>query len=105
MDIEPDLKAGKKTTAAVLGRKKAKTIMLLLLILEAILVWIWFLDIVLASFLFLFALWLVLDLTIFFKDRPYTQKQMKLFGFAINISAILSMIWILYNGKLLMPVL
>ncbi len=105
MDIEPDLKAGKKTTAAVLGRKKAKTIMLLLLMLEAILVWIWFLDIVLASFLFLFALWLVLDLTIFFKDRPYTQKQMKLFGFAINISAILSMIWILYNGKLLMPVL
>jgi len=42
-----------------------------------------------------------LDVFFIFKDKPYTHKQMLLFGYAINISAILSMVWVLYSAKLL----
>ncbi len=101
MDIEPDLESGKRTTATLLGRKRSKLVMLALLLLESFLVWYWFRDMVLALFLLVFALWLVFDVLIFFKDRPYTLSQMKLFGYAINLSAILTMIWVLYTGKLL----
>ena len=104
MDIEPDLKAGKKTTATLIGRKKTKILMLFLLIVETYILSYWFQDYVLAGFLALFSLWLILDVFIYFKERPYTLFQMKLFGIAMNISAILSMIWILYSGKLLQPV-
>ncbi len=101
MDIEPDLKAGKRTTATLLKHKKSKLLMLGLLLLESFLLWFWFQDLVLAIFLLVFSIWLLLDVFFFFKDRPYTLPQMKLFGYAINISAALSMIWVLYSGKLL----
>lgn len=100
MDIEPDLESSKRTTATLLGRKRSKLIMLVLLLLESYLVWHWFHDMVLALFLLLFALWLVLDVLVFFKERPYTLLQMKWFGYAINLSALLTMIWVLYTGKL-----
>ena len=102
MDIEPDLASGKRTTATLLKRKNSKLLMLMLLLLESFLVWYWFQDIVLASFLGVFSIWLVLDVFVFFKDVPYTLSQMKLFGYAINLSAILSMAWVLYSGKLLL---
>ncbi|MFS4494233.1 UbiA family prenyltransferase [Maribacter sp. 2308TA10-17] len=102
MDIEPDLKSGKRTTASLLGRKKSKLLMLTLLLVESFLVWFWFKDLVLALFLLVFSIWLVLDVFIFFKDKPYTLPQMKLFGYAINLSAMLSMAWVLYSGKLLL---
>lgn len=101
MDIEPDLEAGKKTTATLLKRKNSKILMLLLLLSESFLVWYWFHDLILSVFLLVFSLWIVLDVLVFFKDRPYTLSQMKLFGYAINIFAILSMIWVLYSGTLL----
>jgi len=100
MDIEPDLESGKRTTATLLKRRNSKLLMLLLLILESYLVWFWFQDIVLATFLGVFAVWLVLDVFVFFKDKPYTLPQMKLFGYAINLSALLSMAWVLYSGTL-----
>jgi 4-hydroxybenzoate polyprenyltransferase len=103
MDIEPDVLAGKKTTAVIIGRKKAKLLMLFLLLFEAYILKFWFDDWLLSGFLAAFALWLILDVFIFFKEKPYTLKQMKLFGIAINISAILSMIWVLYSGNLLHP--
>jgi len=102
MDIEPDLEAGKRTTATLLKRKNSKFLMLVLLVLESFLVWYWFEDFVLSTFLGIFALWLVLDIFVFFKDQPYTVAQMKLFGYAINISAIASMAWVLYSGNLLL---
>ena len=102
MDIEPDAKVGKRTTATLLKRKKTKVLLLVLLLTESYLLWYWFKDAVLASFLALFALWLVLDVLIFFKDRPYSLVQMKWFGYAINVSALISMIWVLYSGKLLL---
>lgn len=101
MDIEPDLKAGKRTTATIIKRKNAKLFMLFLLLLESFLLWYWFKDLVLTLFLLLFSLWLLFDIVVFFKDRPYTLTQMKLFGYAINIVAVLSMVWTLFSGKLL----
>ena len=103
MDIEPDKLAKKKTTAVLIGRKKAKFLMLFLLLFEVYILKFWFDDWVLSGFLAAFSLWLILDIFIFFKDKPYTLKQMKLFGIAINISAMLSMIWMLYSGNLLHP--
>jgi len=102
MDIEPDIKAGKRTTATLIKRKNAKLLMLFLLLSETFLLYFWFNDIVLAGFLLVFSLWLILDIFVLFKNKPYTLPQMKLFGLAINISAILSMIWVLYSGKLMM---
>ena len=104
MDIEPDRIAGKRTTATLLGRKNTKLLMLILLLLECYILSFWFQDYVLAGFLGIFSLWLLLDVFVFFKDKPYSLEQMKLFGFAMNISAILSMIWVLYSGKLLASV-
>ncbi len=103
MDIEPDILAKKKTTATLIGRKKAKFLMLFLLLFEVYILKFWFDDWVLSSFLAGFSLWLILDIFIFFKNRPYTVKQMKIFGIAINIAAILSMIWVLYSGNLQHP--
>lgn len=103
MDIEPDKLAAKKTTAVLIGRKKAKFLMLFLLLFEAYILKFWFNDWVLSGFLAAFSLWLILDIFVFFKDKPYTLRQMKIFGIAINVSAILSMIWVLYSGNLLHP--
>jgi len=102
MDIEPDREARKLTTAVLLGRKKSKFLMIILLILESFLLWFWFKDWVLASFLMLFSFWLLLDVFFVFKGKPYSKKQMIFFGFAINTVAVLSMIWVLYSGKLLL---
>ncbi len=103
MDIEPDKLVGKKTTAVLIGRKNAKFLMLFLLLFEAYILKFWFDDWVLSGFLVAFSLWLILDIFVFFKEKPYSVKQMKIFGIAINISAILSMIWVLYSGNLLHP--
>nr|WP_280956336.1 UbiA family prenyltransferase [Aequorivita sublithincola] len=103
MDIEPDILSEKKTTAVLIGRKKAKFLMLFLLLFEVYILKFWFDDWVLSGFLAAFSIWLILDIFVFFKAKPYTVRQMKIFGIAINISAILSMIWVLYSGNLLQP--
>lgn len=104
MDIEPDLKAGKRTTATLIGRKHTKLLMLLILLIEVFILSFWFNDFMLAGFLAIFSGWLLLDVFVIFKNKPYSVKQMMLFGIAMNVSAILSMIWVLYSGKLLLPI-
>lgn len=103
MDIEPDILSNKKTTATLIGRKKSKYLMIALLFGEAYILSIWFSDYVLAGFLGVFSIWMLLDVLIFFKDRPYTLKQMKFFGIGMNMIALASMIWVLYSGNLLNP--
>ena len=104
MDIEPDLQSGKRTTATIIGRRNTKYLMLLILLIEVYILSIWFQDYVLSGFLLIFSFWLILDTFFIFKSKPYSVKQMNLFGIAMNVSAILSMIWILYSGNLLHPV-
>lgn len=103
MDIEPDIEAGKRTTAAIIGRIPSKLIMLALLLTEVYILYFCFNDLALSGFLAVFSVWLILDLLFLFRGRPYTVFQMKLFGIAMNVSAILSMLWILYSGNLLHP--
>ncbi len=103
MDIEPDILSNKKTTATLIGRKKSKYLMISLLLGEAYILSIWFNDFILAGFLGLFSIWLLFDVLIFFKDKPYTLKQMKFFGIAMNLIAFGSMVWVLYSGNLLNP--
>lgn len=103
MDIDPDLKSGKRTTATVLGRKKSKWLMFILLSIEVYVLLTWFQDIVLGVFLAVFSVWLLLDILIFFKDKPYTVTQMKFFGLGMNLCALGSMLWVLYSGTLTNP--
>ena len=103
MDIEPDIKAGKRTTATLIGRIPSKVIMLVLLLVEVYILYCWFDDVFLSGFLAVFSLWLIADVLLFFKGKPYSVGQMKLFGIAMNVSALLSMLWILYSGCLLHP--
>lgn len=103
MDIEADLLAGKQTTATRIGRKNTKLLMLVLLVVESFILFFGFRDYVLGTFLSVFSLWLALDTFVFFKGEPYSLQQMKWFGYAMNISAFASMLWVLYSGTLLHP--
>jgi len=105
MDIEPDLLSKKKTTATRIGRKKTKYLMISLLVIEVYILFYWFQDYFLAGFLGVFAIWMLLDVFMVFKEKPYTLSQMKLFGLAMNVSAFGTMAWVLYSGKLLNPVI
>lgn len=104
MDIEPDKLANKKTTATLIGRKNTKYLMITILCLEVYILALWFQDYFLAGFLAVFSLWLIVDVFLVFKEKPYTLAQMKLFGFAMNLSALISMLWVIYSGKLMHPV-
>ncbi len=104
MDIEPDKIAGKKTTATLIGRKYTKYLMIGFLVIETYLLYFWFEDLLLSGMLGVFALWMLIDVCFVFKDKPYSLSQMKLFGLGMNASAIVTMIWVLYSGKLLVPI-
>jgi hypothetical protein len=79
--------------------------MLDLLLLEMLILSVGFQDYVLSSFLMVFSAWLVFDIFIFFKENPFILAKMKLFGWAMNLSAVLSMLWVLCSGELLTPVI
>ena len=105
MDIEPDRISGKKTTATLIGRKNTKYLMIAFLSVETYILYFWFQDYVLSGILGVFGLWMLIDVFLVFKERPYSLGQMKLFGLGMNASALVTMIWVLYSGKLLFPIL
>ena len=105
MDLDLDRAAGKKTSAVVLGRIKSKLLMVAFLVVEVSILNYWFEDYILAASLGLFLLWLLLDVFVVYKDKPYTLAEMKLFGYGKNAIAFASMIWMLWSGKLVSPVL
>jgi 4-hydroxybenzoate polyprenyltransferase len=104
MDIGPDKAAGKTTSAVLLGRRNSKFFMIVLLIVEVCILSFWFQDYVLAGTLAAFMLWLLLDVLFIYKNREYTLQEMKLFGYGMNAIGFASMLWILWSGRLLMPV-
>lgn len=93
MDIEPDHLSGRKTTATVIGRVKAKFLIVALLVVETLLVRRYFHDWIVAGFLALGAVWFVLDATLLWKERKYRPKQMRLFLWGWNIAALLGIFW------------
>ena len=100
MDIEPDRLSGRRTTATLIGRVRAKFLIALFLIIEAVLVVVCFLDLIIAGFLALGALWFLIDATLLWKNRTYSPKQMRLFLWGWNAAALLGMYWNWSSGTL-----
>jgi len=94
MDIGPDRKGGRRTIATELGRQNTKLLIIAIVLLEAMLIWAWFADFLFALGLSLFALWLVLDRFLLYRDREYTDIEFLIFGLASNTIACFSMIYV-----------
>jgi lycopene elongase/hydratase (flavuxanthin-forming) len=93
MDIEPDRKSGRRTTATLIGAIGAKFLIAALLCVETGIVYRFFHDAIIAGFLATGILWFVLDASAVWKDRSYTPKQMRAFMWAWNGAAVLGMYW------------
>lgn len=101
MDIEPDLLSGRRTTALLIGRVRAKFLIAAFMIVETCLVWTCFRDRIIAGFLAFGALWFVLDATVLWKSRAYGPKEMRLFLWGWNAVALLGMYWNWTHGSLM----
>src|SRR5712664_539199 len=93
MDIEPDRLSGRRTTATVIGRVRAKFLIAVFLCVETALVQFYFRDWIITSFLAVGAIWFLVDATLLWKDRAYSPKQMRLFLWGWNAAAVLGMFW------------
>ena len=100
MDIEPDLLSGRRTTATVIGRVRAKFLIAVFLCVETALVQFYFRDWIITSFLTIGAIWFLADATLLWKNRAYTPKQMRLFLWGWNAAAVLGMFWNWGHGTL-----
>jgi len=101
MDIEPDRLSGRRTTATMIGRVRAKFLIAAFLCVEAILVRFYFRDWMVTAFLALGAVWFVLDATLLWQNRAYRPKEMRLFLWGWNIAAALGIFWNWAQGTLI----
>jgi 4-hydroxybenzoate polyprenyltransferase len=104
MDIEPDRRSGRRTTATLIGRVPSKFLMAGLLCVETAIVLICFQDWAIAGFLALGAIWFVLDATFVWKERAYSPTEMRLFMWGWNIAAVLGILWNWQHATLTRPV-
>jgi 4-hydroxybenzoate polyprenyltransferase len=93
MDVEPDALAGRRTTATVMGRIPEKFLIAGFLCVESALIYFYFRDPAISVFLVLGALWFVLDATVVWKSRAYSPREMRLFMWGWNLTAVLGMYW------------
>jgi 4-hydroxybenzoate polyprenyltransferase len=93
MDIEPDRRSGRRTTATLIGAVPSKLLIAGILCAEAVLVYVSFGDLVIAGFLGVGAAWFVLDALAIWKNRPYSPTEMRLFMWGWNATALLGMYW------------
>jgi 4-hydroxybenzoate polyprenyltransferase len=93
MDIEPDQRSGRQTTATLIGRVRAKFLIATFLCIETVLVWISFRDWIITGFLAFGALWFLIDATLLWKNRAYSPKEMRLFLWGWNAAALLGIFW------------
>ena len=101
MDVEPDRSAGRRTTAAVIGRVPAKLLIVALLFCEAVLVVRVFGAKELAAFLLVTAAWFAIDAMLIWRSRPYSNGTMRFFMLAWNAIALISMPWMWAKAILL----
>lgn len=101
MDIEPDARAGRQTTAVCIGARRAKILISALLCVEAMLAlsishkpW-------LPPFLLGSALWFGLDNAVLWRDKPYATWQAKLFFLGWNALLLVEIGWSALFGKIL----
>jgi 4-hydroxybenzoate polyprenyltransferase len=100
MDIEPDRLSGRRTTATLIGRVRAKFLIATFMCVETTLVWINFRDWVITVFLAVGTLWFLADATLFWRNRAYSPKEMRLFLWGWNGAALLGMFWNWGHGTL-----
>src|ERR1700719_3595146 len=93
MDIVPDRRSGRRTTATQLGAVRAKFLIAALLCTETAMVYWFFRDVIIAGFLGAGVLWFVVDSGVLWKERSYTPGQMRAFMWAWNGAAVLGMYW------------
>jgi 4-hydroxybenzoate polyprenyltransferase len=93
MDIVPDRKSGRRTTATLIGAIGAKILIAALLCVETAIVYGFFHDTIISGFLAAGILWFVLDASLVWKERSYTPRQMRAFMWAWNGAALLGMYW------------
>jgi 4-hydroxybenzoate polyprenyltransferase len=93
MDIVPDRKSGRRTTATQMGAVGAKFLIAALLCIETAVVYLRSHDSIIAGFLAAGILWFLLDAGFVWKERSYTPGQMRLFMWAWNGAAVLGMYW------------
>ncbi len=101
MDVIPDARAHRRTSARALGVKTTKGLVLAMVIIEGLLLGINFHDWVLGGFLLVGSIWLALDLWVLYRDRPYTRGEFQLFGLGINACGFGSMAWVWCTGTLM----
>jgi len=94
MDVGPDRAAGRRTTAALLGVRRAKFLLVGFLAVESALVLHWFKNPVIGGGLAVAAGWFLLDALVLWREQNYTTAQMKFFFLAWNAAALASMVWI-----------
>jgi 4-hydroxybenzoate polyprenyltransferase len=93
MDIMPDQRSGRHTTATQIGAVQAKFLIAGFLCVETAMVYWFFHSAVIAGFLGAGILWFVLDATVLWKARSYAPVQMRAFMWAWNGAAVLGMCW------------
>jgi lycopene elongase/hydratase (flavuxanthin-forming) len=101
MDMEPDRRSGRRTTATLLGAVPSKLLIAAILCVETVLVYVSFGDLVITGFLGLGAAWFLLDATAIWRNRPYSPTEMRLFMWGWNAAAFAGMFWNWTKGSLL----
>jgi 4-hydroxybenzoate polyprenyltransferase len=93
MDIVPDERSGRHTTATQIGAVRAKLLIAAILGVETVIVYWFFHAAVIAGFLGAGIVWFVLDATVLWKARAYAPGQMRAFMWAWNGAAVVGMCW------------
>jgi 4-hydroxybenzoate polyprenyltransferase len=101
MDMEPDRRSGRRTTATLIGAVPSKLLIGAILCVETVLVYFSFGDLVITGFLGFGAAWFVLDGLLIWKNRPYSPTEMRLFMWGWNAAAFAGMFWNWSTGSLL----
>lgn len=101
MDIEPDRKSGRRTTATILGVQKTKLLIIGIVVAEVGILFYFYEEFIFGGILAIGLLWLLIDLFIIYKTKTYTLAQMKLFGLMSNVVAVFSMSYVWYTACLL----
>lgn len=100
LDVEPDGKANRKTTAVLLGIRPAKWLLVGFLASLCLLTGVVFKSGVLCLFFAGVSLWFVLDVLVLWKDRLYSPREINLFGQGFNAAAIASIPYMWWTGVL-----
>ena len=93
MDVVPDRRSGRRTTATQIGAVRAKFLIAALLCVETGIVYGFFHDGIISGFLAAGVVWFVVDSGVLWKERAYTPRQMRAFMWAWNGAAVLGMYW------------